>query len=112
MGETYAITGGIYNGVVYAPFVTPFGAAGIGVYVDGDGNAYFQLYWGTPGRSASWGYADNVAEFLTGASFYGSLGDGSFRLGIGGNQYGVAAGVGTPGFGITYGLPPVHVPDY
>src|SRR3954468_6214607 len=62
-------TGGIFSGGI-AAIPTPFGGLGGGAYVDGAGNVYLQLYWGTPGLSFSWGYASDVGAFLTGASAY------------------------------------------
>src|SRR5262245_58589606 len=106
---------GIYNGyggIIIAP---PWGLGwGVGIYVDGAGNAYPQLYYGIPGYSSTWGYAQNVGEFLTGTSISGIYPGGGIKYSLGGNTFGpaVGAGFGTPGIGVTYGFGPYNIPDY
>jgi len=104
------MTKGFYNGFTYG-WPTPIGGVGGGLYVDNYGNAYPQLYYGTPRAGGSTGYSPDLEGLLTGASISASSGTGMIRHNFGksGNSGGVD--LGTPGIGVTYGFGPYNVPE-
>src|SRR5450756_1353944 len=85
-----AMTKGFYNGFTYG-WPTPIGGVGGGLYVDNYGNAYPQLYYGTPRAGGSTGYSPDLEGLLTGASISASSGTGMIRHNFGksGNSGGV-----------------------
>lgn len=106
-------TGGAFIGIgVTGP--TPAGNWGLGYYVDSNGDAYFQVIFSQfPGASFSYGYSNNLNDFLTGASVGVSPAGEGLLWNIGMNQTAVAVGAGTQGVTFTYGVQVTqYLPSY
>lgn len=85
------------------------GAVGGGLYFDNHGDIYPQIYYGTPKFGFSAGYSPDLENFLTGTSVGGNFGGGRVRYNIGASGGSTGIGVGTPGFGATYGFGPYRL---
>lgn len=97
---------GFYGGGTVGIWPTPVGTIGGGAYVDSDGNLYPQLYLGTPKVGFSGGYTPDLEGLLTGLSVSGTL-DRGIRPNLTTSGAPVGVGIGTPGFGATYGFGPI-----
>ena len=102
------MTRGYYGGGTIG-LPTPIGGAGGGLYFDNHGNFYPQFYYGTPGTGASAGYSPDPEGFLTGTSVSGSFGRRPIRTNVGASDSSIGVGIGTPGFGATYGWGPYNL---
>jgi hypothetical protein len=102
------VTKGFYGGGTFG-WPTPFGAVGGGLYFDNHGDIYPQIYYGTPKFGFSAGYSPDLESFLTGTSVGGNFGGGRVRYNIGASGGSTGIGVGTPGFGATYGFGPYRL---
>jgi hypothetical protein len=102
------VTKGFYGGGTFG-WPTPIGGVGAGLYFDDHENFYPQIYYGTPRAGISAGYSPDLEGFLTGTSVSGNFGNGLFKYNLGASQGSAGGGVGTPGFGVTYGFGPYKV---
>jgi len=99
------MTKGFYGGGTFGA-VTPIGGVGAGLYFDNHRNFYPQLYYGTPKFGFSAGYSPDLEGLLTGTSVSGNFGSRFFRSNVGASNSAIGGGIGTPGFGATYGFGP------
>jgi hypothetical protein len=99
------MTKGFYGGGTFG-VPTPIGGVGAGLYFDNHRNFYPQLYYGTPKLGISAGYSPDLEGYLTGTSVSGSFGGRSVRSNLGASNSSTGIGIGTPGFGATYGFGP------
>jgi hypothetical protein len=99
--------GGFFSGFTFNFVPTTVGFIGAGVSVDSNGNYYPELSIGTPGEQFIAGYTNNLQGLLSGPSFSASIGgDGSIMANIGASTSTMSGGIGTAGFGLTYGFGP------
>ena len=96
---------GYYGGGTFG-WRTPFGGVGAGLYFDNHGNLYPQFYYGMPRAGVSAGYSPDLEGLLTGSSASGSFGRGPMRPNMGASDGSIGIGIGTPGFGASYGFGP------
>src|SRR5579863_9055403 len=101
---------GFYGGGTVGFFPTPVGTLGGGLYIDSSGNLYPQLYYGTPKAGFSTGYTPDLEGLLTGLSVSGTL-DRGIRPNLSTSGAPIGVGIGTPGFGATYGFGPYNIRD-
>ncbi len=102
------MTKGYYGGFTFG-WPTPIGGIGGGLYFDNHENFYPQFYYGTPGWGVSVGHSPDLDELLTGTSVSGSFGRRSIGPNLGASNSSIGVGIGTPGFGATYGWGPYKV---
>jgi hypothetical protein len=97
---------GFYGGGTVGFLPTPVGTLGGGAYIDSYGNLYPQLYLGTPKAGFSGGYTPDLEDLLTGLSVSGTI-DRGVRPNLTTSGIPIGIGIGTPGFGATYGFGPI-----